>query len=90
MIATIPENISLDVRCLAQQLMSMEADCAVDPNASCHAAVRVCEKLRVSVIRFAGVEAFAALLRRTIFLARAENPALKHVAFKSELSIARI
>ena len=39
-----------------------------------HEAVRVCEKLRVSLTRFAGADGFASLLRRALALARAEVP----------------
>lgn len=43
------------------------------------AAVRVCEKLRTSLGKLAGTEAFAALLRRALALARADAPALRAV-----------
>jgi hypothetical protein len=42
-------------------------------------AVWVCEKLRISLTRLAGADGFAALLRRTLALARAEVPALERV-----------
>ena len=68
------------MRKLAKRLLSLEAE----PNSSgktanVHAVARVCEKLRTSVSRFAGSDSFAALLRRGLALARAEDPLLKSV-----------
>ena len=42
-------------------------------------AVRVCEKLRISLTRFAGEDGFTSLLRRSLTLARADLPALRAV-----------
>ena len=39
-----------------------------------HEAVRLCEKLRISLTRFAGADGFISLLRRALVLARAEVP----------------
>lgn len=44
-----------------------------------HEAIIVCEKLRAALTRVAGVEAFDALMRRSLVLARADVPALKDV-----------
>lgn len=44
-----------------------------------HEAVRVCEKLRTSLTRFAGADGFASLLRRSLALARAEVPSLNRI-----------
>jgi hypothetical protein len=49
-----------------------------------HEAVRVCEKLRVSLTRFAGPEGFASLLRRSLVLARADAPSLDAVTIKPD------
>jgi hypothetical protein len=67
---------SPSIRDLARRLLAMEAasQSAADPRV--HEGVRVCEKLRVSLTRFAGVDGFTALLRRALALARAEVPAL--------------
>jgi len=46
-----------------------------------NAAARVTDELRVALSRFAGRDGFAALLRRAVMLARAENPALTGVKF---------
>jgi len=44
--------------------------------------VRVCEKLQVSLTRFAGADGFTSLLRRALALARAEVPALQRIEVK--------
>jgi hypothetical protein len=52
-----------------------------------HEAVRVCEKLRVSLTRFAGPDGFASLLRRALTLARAEVPALQAIQVNPDGSL---
>ena len=49
-----------------------------------HEAVRVCQKLRVSLTRFAGADGFTSLLRRSLALARADVPSLKAVTLNPE------
>jgi hypothetical protein len=75
---------SPSIRDLARRLLAAEAasQCAAEPRV--HAAVRVCEKLRVSLTRFAGVDGFAALLRRALALAREEVPALHGITEKTD------
>ena len=75
------------MRNLAKRLLSLEAE----PNpggttASYHAAACVCEKLRTSVSRFAGSDSYAALLRRGLALARAEDPSLIGVTINPDCS----
>ena len=67
------------MQALARRLLAVEAasQTAADPHV--HEAVRVCEKLRISLTRFAGADGFTALLRRALALARAEVPALQSV-----------
>jgi hypothetical protein len=50
-------------------------------------AVRVCEKLRVSLTRFAGADGFASLLRRALALARAEVPSLQRITINPDCSM---
>ena len=78
---------SPSTRDLARRLLAVEAasQSAADPRV--HEAVRVCEKLRVSLTRFAGVDGFRALLRRALALARAEVPALHGVTEKADGSM---
>ena len=79
---------SSSTRDLARRLLAVEAasQSAADPRA--HEAVRVCEKLRVSLTRFAGADGFTALLRRALALARAEVPALHGITEKADGSLA--
>jgi hypothetical protein len=52
-----------------------------------HEAVRVLDKLRLSLTRFAGADGFASLLRRGLALARAEVPSLNRITLNSDCSI---
>ena len=75
------------IRDLARRLLAVEAasQSAADPHV--HEAVRVCEKLRVSLTRFAGADGFTSLLRRSLALARAEVPALHGITEKTDGSM---
>src|SRR4051794_5902263 len=79
---------SRSIRDLARRLLVVEAasPSAADPLVP--EAVRVCEKLRVSLTRFAGADGFTALLRRALALARAEVPALHGITEKADGSLA--
>jgi hypothetical protein len=78
---------SPSIRDLARRLLAVEAASqrAADPRV--HEAVRVCEKLRVSLTRFAGVDGFTALLRRALALARTEVPALHGITENADGSM---
>ena len=78
---------SSSTRDLARRLLAVEAASKSAADARVHEAVRACEKLRVSLTRFAGPDGFASLLRRSLALARAEVPALQAVNFKSNGSL---
>ena len=75
------------MRDLARRLLAVEAasQTATDPHV--HEAVRVCEKLRISLTRFAGADGFASLLRRALALARAEVPSLQTVHGQARRSL---
>ena len=75
------------MRKLAHRLLAVEAANESATDAHVHEAVRVCEKLRISLIRFAGSDGFASLLRRSVALARAEVPALEGVTVNSDCSM---
>src|SRR5688500_14693250 len=75
------------MRNLAQRLLALEAANQSATDANEHEAVRVCEKLRVALIRLAGSDGFASLLRRTLALARAEVPALARVTVNPDCSM---
>ena len=75
-------------RKLARRLLAAEAarPGAADAPAR-HEAVRVCEKLRISLTRFAGEEGFTSLLRRSLALARAQAPSLSRITVKPDCSL---
>ena len=75
------------MRELAQGLLALEAGLRTASDAHAHEAVRVFEKLRISLARFAGPDGFASLLRRALVLARAEVPALQSVEAKADGSV---
>jgi hypothetical protein len=65
----------------------MEAASKIAPNAHVHEAVRGCEKLRISLTRFAGSDGFTSLLRRALTLARADDPLVETVKVKPDGSL---
>jgi hypothetical protein len=70
------------IRDLTLRLLAVEATTHTASSADVHAAMRVCEKLRVSLSDLAGTAGFAALLRRALTLARREFPSLEAVVIK--------
>ncbi len=78
---------SPSIRDLARRLLAAEAAIQSAAEPRVHPAVRVCEKLRVSLTRFAGVDGFAALLRRALALAREEVPELQGITEKTDGSL---
>ena len=77
---------SSSIRHLAQRLLNLEAQRDTG-DAQADEAVRVCEKLRVSLTRFAGPEGFTSLLRRALALARADAPSLDALTIKPDGSL---
>jgi hypothetical protein len=71
----------------AQRLLVAEANSHGLADLPSDAAVRVCEKLRISLTRFAGKDGFTSLLKRALSLARAEVPSLNAVEVKSDGSL---
>jgi hypothetical protein len=72
------------MRDLARRLLALEA---ASPSASgphVHEAVRVCEKLRITLTRFAGADGFTSLMRRALALARAEVPSMGSISVKAD------
>ena len=78
---------SSSMRDLAGRLLAVEAARQCAAGAHVHEAVRVCEKLQISLTRFAGSDGFKSLLRRALALARAEVPALQTVKLKPDGSL---
>ena len=75
------------MRALARRLLAIEAASQSASDAHVHEAVRVCEKLRIALIRIAGADGFSALMRRALALARAEVPALQRVTLNPDCSM---
>jgi hypothetical protein len=75
------------LRDLARRLLAMEAAHAHSTDARLDEAVRVCEKLRVPLVKFAGRAGFASLLSRALALAKAEVPALAAVQVRADGSL---
>jgi hypothetical protein len=73
------DTISPSIRHLAQRLLALEAKSESGADLRGQEAVQVCEKLRVSLSRFAGPDGFSALLRRALALARLDVPSLQAV-----------
>lgn len=70
---------SPSVREFASRLLVVEAVRPSDPGAHVHEAVRVMEKLRISLTRFAGADGFASLQNRALAMAAAKTPVLHSV-----------
>jgi hypothetical protein len=75
------------MRKLAKRLLAVEAANQSASYLHVHEAVRLSEKLRISLTRFAGPDGFAALLRWALALASADVPALQTVKVKPDGSI---
>ena len=75
------------MRDLARRLLAVEAASQSATDAHVHEAMRVCEKLRISLTRLAGADGFASLLRRSLALARMEVPSLQRVTVNPDCSI---
>jgi hypothetical protein len=69
----------ISMRDLAQRLLTLEAASQTTTDAPLHEAVRVLEKLRSSLSRFAGPDGYSALLGRALALARTDVPSLQTV-----------
>ncbi len=76
------EKPSQTIRELASRLIAAEASAGSGPDF--HVATMVCSKLQLSLTRFAGADAFSALMRRSLALSRADIPALKDVKVGAE------
>ena len=72
---------------LARRLIAVEAASENVTDAHVHETVRVCDKLRISLTRFAGSDGFKALFGRALALASAEVPSLQTVKLKPDCSL---
>ena len=78
---------SPSIRGLARRLLAAEALQQPDSSQNLYEAVRVCDKLRLSLTRFAGADGFASLLARSLVLARVEVPSLNRITVKPDCSM---
>lgn len=78
---------STSTRELARLLLAIEAEAGGTSAQGADATARVLEKLRLSLTKMAGAEGFRSLIRRSLALARKENPALQSVTVKGDGSI---
>ena len=78
---------SSSTRDLARRLLAVEEASGSASESHVHEAARVCEKLRVSLTRFAGSDGFTSLMRRALALARADVPSLQTVQLKPDGSL---
>ena len=75
------------MRGLARRLLAAEASHPLGTHQHLHQAVRVCDKLRLSLSRLAGADGFASLLARSLALARVEVPSLSRITIKPDCSM---
>ena len=75
------------MRALAQRLLTLEGQLQGVTDEPTDEAVRVFERLRVVLARFAGSDSFASLVRRALALARVDEPALRQVSIKANGSL---
>ena len=81
------EAQSESIRDLTQRLRAVEAASQSASDAHVPAALRVCEKLRISLTRFFGADGFTSLMRRAVAVARAEVPSLQNIEVKPDGSL---
>jgi len=72
---------------LARRLIALEALCVPVSIAGESEVVRVCEKLRLSFVKFAGVAGYRSLISRALTMAKAEAPSLEPVQVRSDGSL---
>ena len=73
------EQLSASMLDVARKLVALEATSQTAHDSHMSEAERVCEKLRIVLTRFAGVDGFTALLRRALALACVDVPSLRSV-----------
>lgn len=75
------------MRSLAKKLLALEAAAMPAPVAHGALSVKVSEKLRISLTRFAGADGFSALLGRAIALSRADAPSVQGLKVSADGSV---
>lgn len=80
-------SATTSIQNLARRLIALEASCdSVTPARDC-GAERVCEKLRLSLVKFAGVAGYRTLISRALALAKVEAPSLEAVQIRADCSL---
>ena len=72
---------------LARRLIAREALVARSSFEESEEAVRVCEKLRMPLAKFLGLDGYRSLMARALAMAKAENPALESVQLQPDGSL---
>ncbi len=72
---------------LARRLIALEAMCEAGSVSGISEAVRVCEKLRVPLAKFLGIDGYRSLMARALAMAKAETPSLDPVQVQSDGSL---
>lgn len=75
------------MRALAQRLLILEGRPQGATGDPADEAVRVFERLRVALARFAGSDGFVSLVRRALALASAHDPSLRQVSVRPDGSL---
>lgn len=78
---------SLEIRDLSRRLLACEAARVNSPGAKDDVAVQVIDKLRLHLVKFAGVEGFQSLLSRALTLAKVEIPSLNVLRVRADGSL---
>jgi hypothetical protein len=75
------------IRDFARRLLALESARDVTTVAGGSAAVRVCEKLRLPLVRLAGAAGFRSLMSRAVAMAKSEVPSLAAVQVRDDGSL---
>lgn len=77
-------------RDLARRLIALEVARDECPGAACGGAIRVCDRLRLSLSKLTGVAGFRSLMSRALALAKAEDPSLAAAQVRPDGSLERL
>ena len=72
---------------LTRRFIALEALCDPDAIAGESRAMRVCEKLRLTLVKFAGITGHRTLVSRALSLAKAQAPSLEPVRVRPDGSL---
>ncbi len=78
------------IQALARRLIALESGCDPPSVSGRCEAVRVCEKLRVPLAKFLGLEGYRSLMARALAMAKSECPALNPVQVRPDGSLDEI